>query len=247
MPAPMEIMSFYSQDMQQADPDSVYDLWLGYHDAIKNIDPVFNHWFYISKATPKEVVYLDVSQDREQILAHALQDYPNRITTPREKMIGIRLHAWSQEVPATGPANDDEASLISSSTITGGRDFRPANFFLEVEALQSSRGDDELATFVKLCTAISNVQKPSWLSVSPSSYIDYAVFPHRESVGWMALVPDVNISGELPFLAYDEYLPGIGTLLVTTKDRFKTINESHLEASQATEIALNEMGLLPER
>ncbi|MBS8268884.1 hypothetical protein DYI26_09145 [Halomonas litopenaei] len=62
----------------------------------------------------------------------------------------------------------------------------------------------------------------------------------------MVLVPSVDISGELKFLAYDEYIPGIGTLLVTTKERFNTQNEDHLKASQATEISLNELGLLPE-
>lgn len=61
----------------------------------------------------------------------------------------------------------------------------------------------------------------------------------------MAVVPNVNIVGDIPFIAHEEYIENTGTLLVTTKEPFDVFNNKHIEAGQAAEIALMDRGLLP--
>lgn len=244
--APMNIMSFYEQDMEYADPGSVYDMWLRFNDSIKGIDPALDNWFYLVKATQDEAEYLDIYDNKELVISGVLRKVKHGGITSRDSIKGARFRAWSRKISAKGPSNDSEEALVAYSTLAGGTNRKPALFHLEVGALRDARGEEEMAGFTKICAAISNVKIPIWLSVAPDSYIDHAIFPHRCHVGWMAVVPDVNIQGELPFLAYDEYLPDVGTLIVTTQDRFDSRNPTHIEASQATEIALNKLGLLPE-
>ena len=94
---------------------------------------------------------------------------------------------------------------------------------------------------------LSEVIPPRWANVAPFAYVDLAAFPHREWVGWMAMVPDVDLSNEMPFVALAEYLPGIGTLIVTTKEPFDPENEEHIKLARATEVFLADRELLPER
>ncbi|WP_162148473.1 Imm52 family immunity protein [Halomonas huangheensis] len=244
--ATMNIMSFYNQDMNHADPDSVYNAWLDFNKSIKGIDPALDNWFYLAKATPDEVVYFDAIKEKEKVISSVLRKKSKGNNVSRNDVKGARFRAWSKRIPAKGPENEREDSLVAFSSLTGGTDRRPARFHLEVTELQDAPSEKEMEAFTRICKSISGVTVPIWLNACPSAYIDYAVFPHRHRIGWMAVVPGADISGELSFLAYDEYLPDIGTLIVTTKDRFSILNPEHIEASQAAEVALNKLGLLPE-
>ncbi|MCA0973660.1 immunity 52 family protein [Halomonas denitrificans] len=244
---PIHIVSFYKQDMEYADPDNVYETWMKFNDAIKGIDSALDNWFYLAKATPKEAVYFDIHSDREKIISNRILSSEYKRKLLRSSITGEIFRAWSRKIPAEGPANTREEEIVSFSSLTGGTNNRPALFHLETGALQDAKKENEMEAFAKICTAISNVQKPIWLSACPLSYMKHRVFPHRRHVGWMAVVPDVDISGQLPFLAYDEYLPDVGTLIVTTEERFDTTKPEHVEKSQMTETTLLQMGLLPER
>ncbi|MBY6029743.1 immunity 52 family protein [Halomonas sp. DP8Y7-1] len=247
MMEPIHVTLFFYQCINQADPDSVYETWMNLNNSTTGIDPVLNEWFYLAKATPSEVVYLDLPKEKEQIITSSIRTMKLDRTIPRRNIKGITFHAWSQKVPAQGPANEREGSQTVFSSLSGGTEHRLARFSLEIEALKNHEGRHEMIAFTRICTAISNVQKPIWLSACPLSYMKHRVFPHRRHVGWMAVVPDVDISGQLPFLAYDEYLPDVGTLIVTTEERFDTTKPEHVEKSQMTETTLLQMGLLPER
>ncbi|MBY5942401.1 MULTISPECIES: Imm52 family immunity protein [unclassified Halomonas] len=242
----IHVTHFFIQDMNYSDPDSVYVTWMDFNNSIRGIDHALKDWYYLAKATPDTVVYLNPINDKEQIIYSSIRKMKLDPIPPRENIKGISFHAWSQKVPARGPANEREGSLIAFSSLSGGTKRRPARFNLEIGLLQDHHGRDEVRAFAKICKAIARSKAPVWLSACPLSYMDHLVFPHRAHVGWMAVVPDVDISGQLPFLAYDEYLPDVGTLIVTTEERFDTTKPEHVEKSQMTETTLQQMGLLPE-
>ncbi|WP_353980136.1 Imm52 family immunity protein [Salinicola endophyticus] len=215
--------------------EAVYDKWIAMLEKISGEDPVMHQWRY---AYGEQGISIDV-HERNRVINDAIK--PEKKFDP--KYSGEGLISFTSR----GNFSPEEKKYyyIENGFSWGGE--RPGAFFIDTGLLKKADWPNYWKVFANCLRHLSSIMPPLWADVAPQRYRPHAVFPHREWVGWMALVPDVDLSNEMPFVAMAEYLPNIGTLIVTTKDPFDPDNEEHIKLARATEVFLADRGLLPER
>ncbi len=72
---------------------------------------------------------------------------------------------------------------------------------------------------------------------------DFATFPHRQCLGWMAYVPRHVTREQLP-LAADILQAKGGSIIVTTKELFDISNKEQIKRANQIEMDMNDLGLL---
>ncbi|OLO04103.1 MULTISPECIES: Imm52 family immunity protein [Salinicola] len=215
--------------------EAVYDRWISMLDAISQEDPVLSQWRY---ADDDRGVLLDV-HERARVVQLAISD----VRQFNHNYKGVGLISFTSYGNFSMEEKKYHYTENSFSWGGGGSGV----FSLRNTRLKQTAWPDYWQAFANCLRKLSEVMPPRWANVAPFAYFDLAAFPHREWVGWMALVPDVDLSNEMPFVALAEYLPDIGTLIVTTKEPFDPENEEHIKLARATEVFLADRGLLPER
>jgi hypothetical protein len=81
--------------------------------------------------------------------------------------------------------------------------------------------------------------------VEKASYrADFATFPHRQCLGWMAYVPQVVTEAELPLAAHIIPAKG-GTIIVAVDEPFDLANKEHIKRANQIEMDMSDLGLLP--
>ncbi|OLO05691.1 Imm52 family immunity protein [Salinicola socius] len=215
--------------------EDVYDQWISMLDAISQEDPVFSHWRY---AYGEQGISIDV-HEKTRVVKDAIKSV-------REFERGYNgMGLMSFACRGNFSVEERKYHYTENGFSWGGN--RRGIFSLRNTRLKQTAWPNYWQVFANCLRQLANVIPPRWANAAPFAYYDLAAFPHREWVGWMALVPDVDLSNEMPFVALAEYLPDIGTLIVTTKEPFDPENEEHIKLARATEVFLADRGLLPER
>ena len=215
--------------------EDVYDQWISMLDAIIHEDPVLSQWRY---ADDDRGVLLDV-HERARVVQLAISD----VRQFNHNYKGVGLISFTSY--GNFSMEEKKHHYTENSFSWGGEG--SGVFSLRNTRLKQTAWPNYWKVFANSLRQLANVIPPRWANAAPFAYYDLAAFPHREWVGWMVLVPDVDLSNEMPFVALAEYLPGIGTLIVTTKEPFDPDNEEHIKLARATEVFLADRGLLPER
>lgn len=80
--------------------------------------------------------------------------------------------------------------------------------------------------------------------IEKASYrADYATFPHRQCLGWMAYVPQKLSSEQLPLAA--NILPAEGgTVVLAVNEPFDLANTEHIKRANEIEMDMNDLSLL---
>lgn len=213
----------------------VYDQWISMLDAISQEDPVFSHWRY---AYGEQGISIDV-HEKTRVVKDAIKSV-------REFERGYNgMGLMSFACRGNFSVEERKYHYTENGFSWGGEG--SGVFSLRNTRLKQTAWPNYWQVFANCLRHLSDIMPPQWADVAPRRYRPHAAFPHRMWVGWMALVPDVDLSNEMPFVALAEYLPGIGTLIVTTKEPFDPENEEHIKLARATEVFLADRGLLPER
>ncbi|WP_110690739.1 Imm52 family immunity protein [Salinicola endophyticus] len=213
----------------------VYDHWIAMLDAINQEDLVLSQWRY---ADDDRGVLLDV-HERARVVQLAISD----VRQFNHNYKGVGLISFT----SYGNFSMEEKKYHYTENGFSWGGGGSGAFFIDTGLLKQTDWPNYWQVFANCLRHLAGVIPPQWADVAPRRYRPHAAFPHRMWVGWMALVPDVDLSNEMPFVALAEYLPGIGTLIVTTKEPFDPDNEEHIKLARATEVFLADRGLLPER
>ncbi|SPJ33564.1 Imm52 family immunity protein [Kushneria phyllosphaerae] len=213
----------------------VYDQWIAMLDAISQEDPVLSQWRY---ADDDRGVLIDV-HDRARVIQLGI----NEVREFNHNYNGSGLISFTSY--GNFSMEEKKYHYTENGFSWGGQ--LPGVFSLRNTRLKQTAWPDYWQVFANCLRHLSGAMPPRWADIAPRRYRPHAAFPHRVWVGWMALVPEVDLSDEMPFVALAEYLPGIGTLIVTTKEPFDPDNDEHIKLARATEVFLADRGLLPER
>ena len=157
-----------------------------------------------------------------------------------------------------GPSPTFSAYLSSSPGTKRKPDQLEINYFPAIGILQIDIYRPTNAhNIAKILTAIPNAfpldfafvdvfdRKPmSEDPIEKASYrADYATFPHRQCLGWMAYVPQEVSKEQLPFAA--DTLPAKGgTVVVAVNEPFDLANREHIKRANQIEMDMNDLGLL---
>ncbi|WFF41627.1 hypothetical protein EVC62_09000 [Salinicola endophyticus] len=215
--------------------EAVYDQWISMLDAISQEDPVFSHWRY---AYGEQGISIDV-HEKTRVVKDAIKS----VREFERGYNGMGLISFACR--GNFSVEERKCHYTENGFSWGGEG--SGVFSLRNTRLKQTAWPNYWQVFANCLRHLSDIMPPQWADVAPRRYRPHAAFPHRMWVGWMALVPDVDLSNEMPFVALAEYLPGIGTLIVTTKEPFDPENEEHIKLARATEVFLADRELLPER
>lgn len=217
--------------------EAVYDQWIAMLDTIGQEDSVLSQWRYLTgdQHHPWLSVY-----DRDQVI-RGCKNTVRQFDSNYKGLGGIGFTAYGNFT------TEERKYHYTENRFFWGDDQLPGVFFIDTGLLKQTEWPNYWQVFANCLRHLSEVMRPLWADVAPQRYRPQAAFPHRMWVGWMALVPDVDLSNEMPFVALAEYLPNIGTLIVTTKEPFDPENTEHIKLARATEVFLADRGLLPER
>ncbi len=125
--------------------------------------------------------------------------------------------------------------------------FKPVETFGEVETFNICR-----AIFLSLAKAepmtfafVNITDKLPGKEFIDTYETDFCTFPHRKCVGWMAFVPHVVTSEQLPLAAEIIDIPGKGTVIVTVKEPFELTNMAHIRRANEIEMDMVDLDFLP--
>lgn len=212
--------------------EDVYELWVSLCDAISQDNELFSSWRYNSLDG-----LIDIHLKDKVIADQVMIDRKRRIGGVDDGLAGF-------EAIGNFKLEEEFGSYRCTASILWGAPIE-GSFVLETTRLKNTPMDKYWQVFSDCLRHLAAVKTPSFASIAPDASIDLRVFPHRETVGWMALVPGADLSEEMPFVALAEYIPEVGTLIVTTKEAFDAENPEHLKLQRATEIFLADRDLLP--
>lgn len=211
--------------------EDIYDFWTTLWESVKDENPLFSDWKYAT-----DNGYVSV-RDKGAILAYkktdALQQSHNYTGLGP---VSFMAHGNYK------PSEFKQYACTQDFTWNGDR---KGSFSIETTYLKDVDMADYWKIFANCFKQLVSVAPVRFASASPDEAMDFRVFPHRRWVGWMAFVPGVDLSQEMPFVAVAEYIQNFGTLIVTTTDPFDPENPEHVKLQRATEVFLAERDLLP--
>ncbi|MDH4571509.1 Imm52 family immunity protein [Salinicola acroporae] len=234
----------FPKNKEDLEIEEVYLLFLKATEKISEVDTALSDWQYPLITEKDKAIYCPVT-DKSKVLKSAYHETHKNNESYKGKGL-VNFTAWSMPVPTQGLKESEKPFFAKARLLDGSADLG-GSFVLNANSLKDTKSKDYWSTYSTLFKKMARIKKASWSNFSTKGYHRKAAFPHREWVGWMALVPDVDLSNEMPFVALAEYLPDIGTLIVTTKEPFDPENEEHIKLARATEVFLADRGLLPER
>lgn len=220
----------------------IYNHLVSIIDRLSSVDPALSRWYVpaLTKTISKTYIPL-IEKDN---IIHELLHQANKYDKGYNGYGPSLIYALSQEVREN---KGEDNKFLAKIKFSYGSSLVNGSFVLEARELRDLGNDGKWEKFAEIMSALSFKEQFFWINTSPKSYLKHRIFPHRQWVGWMAIVPDVDLTGEMPFLAHCEYIPNLGSLIVTTKEPFDPNNEDHVTQAQATEVFLADKGLLPLR
>jgi len=201
------------------------------HDAAPTLAPHTNGWWGgMVNPSDKEI---DFSQRDEFI---------SRLTSSMENGPAPTFSAYLSSLPGTNRKPDQlEINYFPALGILQIDIYRPTNAHSVAMILAS------IPNAVPLDFAFVDVFDRKPLSDDPiekASYrADYATFPHRQCLGWMAYVPQSLNREQLPLAA--AILPAKGgTVIVAVSEPFNLASTEHIKRANEIEMDMNDLGLL---
>lgn len=73
----------------------------------------------------------------------------------------------------------------------------------------------------------------------------FCTFPHRKCIGWMAFIPQIVTSKQLPLAAEIININGKGTVIVSVTEPFNLSNLGHIQRANEIEMDMVDLDLLP--
>lgn len=200
--------------------------------GIAAVAPGLGPWYrQTSSRTPQQA---DLSAEA---LASMLEDGKDEF--------GLWLGLWSGWKPGDGRVHGLVLNINCGNTF----DLAPNRVHIQLPRPESTLADEfvHAERLIQLMRCVVTVWNPEWGIVTSSEYDDLG----RESddcprSGWMFYrAGKVDLTELLP-PATGVTVPGHGTLIVATMDRFSHVNPDHVRTARHVEDLLAKQGLLPD-
>ncbi len=208
--------------------------------CIRDCDPSFSRWYPLGHSrahTLGREISITTGSIRSLVLKGAHHDGDGNIV----EELGYHVSMWN------GAASDEEAANLSITCGSAAPSLKNAcvlSLPTGGEVANRVLGLSVLQMLVR-CTVLTF--DPDWCVVMSRSYRDSQATwsPNEPRAGWLLYIS--NRLGELPLVGWPiqaDTLNGLGTLFVSTTERFSANNVAHVKAAVAIDQTLRDYGLL---
>jgi hypothetical protein len=204
--------------------------------CLSRCDPSLARWYTLGE-TREAALTNEIGPDVATIRKLLLQD---RIPFDDESGLGFALHLWNG-------AEDGES--IGLHFYAGGSSTRVANTYnLSLQVYEGATPDHLLrvSPLVAVLRCMIRCCAPDWGVVTSGWATDKLPRPQNVApyVGWLTyLSRQRGVPPPLPAPARTISLPGMGTLIVATEERFTARNVAHIATAAAVQQLLVDAGL----